>query len=153
MGRVSDHSGGLESRTLRIKKRVSFPYLTKMRFIGAGILLLGILGCSVPERNCTDFRNGTFTFESVLDGELVITTFERTDTLEIDHYLGRKDSAHVRWINECEFVVTKLHPTTRNEQRPVHMKILTTSTNSYTFEYSLVGDLKNKRHGTAKKIK
>lgn len=32
------------------------------------------------------------------------------------------------------------------------MKILSTNANSYTFEYSFVGDIKNKQRGFVKKI-
>lgn len=38
------------------------------------------------------------------------------------------------------------------ERKAIHMKILTTSTDSYTFEYSYVGD-SNKQKGIVTKIK
>lgn len=68
------------------------------------------------------------------------TTFERRDDLEIDYYEGKADSSSIRWINDCEFIVQKLHPKNRAEQQAIHMKILTTTENSYTFEYGLVGE-------------
>jgi len=37
------------------------------------------------------------------------------------------------------------------EEKPVHIKILTTTDNSYTFEFSIVGDNKTKSKGVAVK--
>ena len=123
-----------------------------MRSLAAFFLFFLLFSCYQRERNCTDFKNGTFEFESFVGTELVKTTFVRNDTLEVDYYEGQADSASVRWINDCEFIVKKLHPKTRNEQKPVHMKIISTSGDTYTFEYSLVGDSKNKKQGTVTKV-
>ncbi len=124
-----------------------------MRCLFLVFLFLTICSCQNQERNCIDFKNGTFEFESFVGTELVKTTFTRNDTLEVDYFDGKTDSASIRWINDCEFIVTKLNPTNRNEQKPVHMKILSTKGNTYTFEYALVGDDKNKQKGTATKLK
>jgi len=93
------------------------------------IIAISTLGCTLPERNCSKFRTGTFEFESILNGELVKTTFIRNDSIEIDYFQGKSDTSSA-----------------------IHMKILTTNQNMYTFEYALVGNT-NKQHGTAKKIK
>lgn len=115
-------------------------------------LLLAILltGCYHPERNCENFKRGTFEFETYLDGELLKTTFMRNDTLEVDYYQGKTDSSHIRWINNCEYIATKINPKNRMERKALHFKILKTENNFYTFEYALVGDT-NKQIGTAKK--
>lgn len=118
-----------------------------------GIVIIGsflLQSCNVPERNCRDFKTGTFTFETILDGELVATKFTRNDTLEVDYFNGKADSSSVRWINDCEYVVKKLHPKNRAEEKAIHMKILSTDGDLYTFEYSLVGKTLKQR-GTAKK--
>ena len=39
-----------------------------------------------------------------------------------------------------------------SETKPVQMKILSTNKDSYTFEYSFVGDIKNKQRGSVKKL-
>lgn len=110
--------------------------------------------CATPvERNCNDFKTGTFEFEYTINDETKIGTFVRTKDYNIDYYEGKVDSASIRWINDCEFVVRKLHPKKMSEKKAIHMKILTTDYNSYTFEYNLVGDAKNKLRGSAKKIK
>lgn len=104
--------------------------------------------CYQPERNCQDFKNGEFTFTSILDDEEQTTTFVRNEKLEIDYYQNKVDSSSVRWVNDCEYIVKKLNPTNKAEEKSIHMKILSTTDNSYTFEYSIVGESKKVR-GTA----
>lgn len=76
------------------------------------------------------------------------TTFVREDNLEIDYFDGRADTSEVRWINECEYVVRKLNPKSAAEEKSIHMKILSTTKDSYAFEYNIVGS-SNKSRGTA----
>lgn len=111
----------------------------------------GVTGCYDAERNCKDFHTGRFKFEHEINGETKTTLFERTDSLEIETYEGKTDTAAIRWVNDCEYVVQKLHPENMQEKKGVHIKILTTSGNSYTFEFSLVGET-NKQRGTVTKI-
>ena len=117
----------------------------------AVLFSLPILSCYQPERNCGDFRTGTFEFESFLEGELVKSRFVRSDSIEIDYFRGKTDTSSIRWINDCEYLITNLHPDTRAEEKPLHIKILTTDGNSYTFEYGLVGETQ-KQKGTAVKV-
>lgn len=137
---------------LKIDRTVKMALICSMQ---KGLFLLLLLftlnSCYQPQRNCTDFKTGTFEFESYLDGELVKTRFVRTDTMEIDYFRGRADTSSVRWINNCEYLVTNKNPKNRAEEKPIHMKILTTKDNTYTFEYSLVGETQKQR-GTAVKI-
>ena len=76
----------------------------------------------------------------------------RTDQLEIETYEGKIDSASIRWVNDCEFILTKLNPKSNQDKRPIQIKILSTNLDSYTFEYSMVGKADNKQRGTIKKI-
>lgn len=116
------------------------------------LLLASLTGsCYQQERNCSKFRTGTFEFESYLDGELVKTTFTRNDSIEVDYFKGETDSSSIRWINDCEYIIKNLYPKSRAEEKPLHIKILTTKGDSYTFEYGLVGDTRKER-GTATKI-
>ena len=84
--------------------------------------------------------------------ELKTTTFVRNDSIEIDYYEGKADTSSIRWINDCEYIVKKINPVNRAEEKAIHMKILTTDGLEYTFEYNVVGEQK-KQKGTAKKIK
>lgn len=115
------------------------------------IVLLIFTSCYQPERNCSDFKTGAFEFESYLNGELVKTRFVRNDSIEIDYFRGKADTSSVRWINECEYIVRNKNPKNRAEEKPIHMKILTTKGSTYTFEYGLVGETQKQR-GTAVKV-
>jgi hypothetical protein len=110
-----------------------------MRYFSAFILSLLFISCYNPERNCEDFRTGTFEFEAYLEGDLVKTTFIRNDSIEIEIYKDKRDTASVRWINDCEYILKSLKPKNLAQEKPIHMKIISTSNNSYTFEYKIVG--------------
>jgi hypothetical protein len=115
--------------------------------------MTGILwSCSPPERRCSAFKNGTFSFTSTIDGEEKTTTFIRKDEIEIDMFEGKSDTAAIRWINDCEYIVRKINPKSIAESKSIHMKILTTTADSYTFEYGIVGSSK-KSYGTAIKTR
>ena len=90
------------------------------------LLLLSLVfiftGCFEPERNCTDFKTGTFEYKTYLNGELVTSTFIRN-----------------------EYILKNLNPKSMAEEKPIHMKILTTNKDGYTFEYGIVGQDKKQR--------
>lgn len=90
-------------------------------------------------------------FETYLNGEIVKTTFTRNDSIEIDYFQGNTDTSSVRWINDCEYILTNLYPKNKAEEKPIHIKILTTDKNSYTFEFSVVGS-ENKQQGAVTKV-
>ena len=73
------------------------------------------------------------------------------EDIEIETFEGKTDTASVRWINDCEYILQKINPKSMQESKAVHMKILTTKADSYTFEFSIVGDT-NKQKGTVTKI-
>ena len=116
------------------------------------LLLLITTACFQPERNCTDFKTGTFEFEAEVNGVKEKTTFFRNDSIEIDYYQGVADTSSIRWLSDCEYILTKLHPKNNQERKPIHMKILTTKGDTYGFEFSRVGDAENKHKGTVKKL-
>lgn len=112
-----------------------------------GLLFFG--GCAkAPERNCELYRTGTFNFTQEINGVAKTTHFTRTEELQIERYESNIDSATVRWINDCEYILTNLNPKNKQEERPIHIKILTTTDSSYTFEFNIVGEPKKLR-GTA----
>ncbi len=114
------------------------------------LLVLLFTACFQPERNCSHFKTGTFTYEALVGTEVLTTTFVRNDSIEIDYFKGKADTSSIRWINDCEYVVKKLHPKNMAEEKAIHIKILTTDGNQYTFEYNMVGE-KQKQRGTAVK--
>ncbi|GAA3580801.1 hypothetical protein GCM10022395_31610 [Snuella lapsa] len=74
--------------------------------------------------------------------------FKRTEVLQIETYNNKIDSAQLRWINDCEVVFKTINPKNMAEQKDIHLKILTTTDSSYTYEYSYVGEV-IKQKGTA----
>lgn len=123
-----------------------------VKYLFSGLVLLVFLACGeAPQRNCTDFKTGTFTFTATINGEEKKTTFHRTLDIEVDEFEGKKDSSSIRWINDCEYVLKNLNPKNKAEEKSIHIKILSTTESSYNFEYGVVGDTK-KFKGTAHKI-
>ncbi len=126
-------------------------------FIFPLLLASVICSCYQPERNCADFRTGTFEFDYVVDGTTKKGTFVRTEEYNVDYFDNKIDTASVRWINECEFVLKKVRPKNKEEEKALHFKILTTDSDTYTFEYSYAVKPRNKKlvkmKGTARKIK
>lgn len=123
-----------------------------MRFFICFASFLLFSGCYNTERNCMDFKVGKFEFEALSGTEVFQTTIERNDTIEIDYYKGKSDTSSIRWINDCEYIVKKLNPKNMEERKAIHIKILSTSGNQYTFEFREVGKSKSSR-GTARKVK
>ena len=128
-----------------------------MRYRFLLLLPLVLFGCYKAERNCADFKTGTFEFTFTVDGVEKTGTFVRTANYNIDYFDNKVDSASIRWINDCEFIQKELHPKNRAEQKAIHFKILSTTEDSYTFEYKLAVKETYKKQrvekGTAKKIK
>ncbi|NKI32214.1 DNA topoisomerase IV [Muricauda sp. DJ-13] len=121
--------------------------MKQLKLLLISVLLFGACA-EAPDRNCTDFRTGSFSFSQKIDGAEQTTLFSRTTNLQIEEFNGKTDSATVRWINDCEYILTTINPKSAQEKRPVHIKILTTTDSSYTFEFNIVGE-SEKLRGTA----
>lgn len=118
------------------------------------ILLLPLfllMACYKTERNCKDFKTGKFKFEYEVNGVKKTTFFERRDTIEIETFEGKTDTSSIRWINDCEYVLQKINPKNMAEEKAIGMKILTTSENSYIFEFGIIGS-DVKQRGTVIKL-
>lgn len=114
-------------------------------------LIFGIIffvSCFDVEQNCSDFKTGTYKSEIIIDSVLYTSNFTRTTKIQIEEFDGKIDSSSVRWINDCEMIFKTINPKNLNEKKDIHLKILTTTKNSYKFEYGYVGDT-NKRLGEA----
>jgi hypothetical protein len=110
-----------------------------------------ITSCYQVERNCQDFKTGTFQSTISINGTTYTSEFTRTETIQIERFNTKKDSASVRWINDCEMIFKTINPKNRAEQKDVHLKILTTTKDTYIFEYGYVGS-PIKQKGEAKRI-
>lgn len=123
-----------------------------MRILIPLLIVFLFTSCYSPERNCANFKTGTFEYEALVGTEILTTTFVRNDSIEIDYFKGKADTSSIRWINDCEYIVRKINPKNMAEKKAIHMKILTTNGDEYLFEYNIVGDSK-KQKGTVKKVK
>lgn len=131
--------------TITILKLILNKYTSTLFF------MLILTSCYKTERNCKEFKTGKFKFEFEINGIKKTTFFERNDSTEIETFEGKTDTSSIRWVNDCEYIIQKLHPKNRFEKNAIAMKILTTSKNSYTFEFGMVGS-DEKQRGTVFKI-
>lgn len=126
----------------------------KIIFVLFGCLIL--TSCFNIDRNCADYKTGTFQFNYLEDGIEKTGKFVRTEAYSIDYFDGKIDSSSVRWINDCEFILTNLNPKSNQEKRAIHMKIISTTEDTYTFEYKYAVKESNRPNrvvkGTAKKV-
>ncbi len=107
------------------------------------LVFLILSSCYQPERNCNEFKTGTFTFDYEVNGEMKSGKFTRDNAYSVEYYDNKIDSATVKWVNDCEFVLQDIKTKTS-----IQMKILSTTEKSYTFEYNKVGS-SQKARGTA----
>lgn len=136
---------------LKLTRQIDYFGVMKiLKFLSCLIILAYLLNsCSEPpKRNCNNFKTGNFSFTQKINGESKTTYFERQKALQIETFETSIDTATVRWINDCEYILTNVNPKNLDEKRPVHIKILTTTDSSYTFEFNIVGESKKLR-GTA----
>ncbi|QCE42817.1 DNA topoisomerase IV [Psychroserpens sp. NJDZ02] len=121
----------------------------KLKFLYL-LLLPTLFSCYNVERKCKDFKTGRFYSEVKVADKIYKSTFTRTENLQVEIYDGKIDSSQVRWVNDCEVIYRTINPKNMAERKDVHLKILTTTDSSYTFEYSYVGEI-NKQKGIAYK--
>jgi len=119
-----------------------------MKHLLVFIVCISLTSCYQTTRNCKDYKTGTFYSETTINDKLYRSEFTRTKDLQIEIYKGHVDSTKVRWINDCEVVFKTINPKNRAERKDIHLKIMTTTDSSYTYEYSYVGEV-TKQKGIA----
>ena len=115
-------------------------------------VLVLFISCYSLERDCKPFQRGEFKFTQIINGEIKSSYFKRDSVFEIELFEGKIDTSSIRWVNDCECILTKLNPNHNQEKRPIQIRIISTKGDRYTFEYSLVGDSKNRQRGSIQKI-
>ena len=108
--------------------------------------------CVIPDKNCSNFKIGEFNFESKTENGVYNSRTIRNDSIEIEFFGSTIDTSRITWVSECEYILRKLRPKTLSEERAVSVKIINTSEKGYLFEYSFVGDKKNRARGNAFKV-
>ena len=116
-------------------------------------ILFLLTSCYSVDRNCENFKIGEFEFTYKLNDTIQRSLFTRTLDYEIEEFNSLIDSSSISWVNDCEFILTKLNPNTNQEKRPVRIKIIRTYENSYDFEYSSVNEPIIIKRGTVTRIK
>ncbi len=116
-----------------------------MKILLLFILLISFSSCYNVDRNCKNYKTGHFKSEVIINDEIYKSTFTRTSDLQIENYNGKIDSSKLRWINDCEVIFKTINPKNMAERNDIHLKILTTTDSSYTFEYSYVGETKKQK--------
>ena len=119
--------------------------MVHLRNLKISLLLIFLLSCSFPEKDCKKFKTGNFEFKTEIDGKEYVSYFQRSDSTEIEVFDGVTDTSSVRWVSDCEFILKNINP--KKSKKSITMKILSTENDSYTFEYSIVGDDSNKKRG------
>ena len=122
-----------------------------MKYFPLILFFVLLSSCYQVERNCINYKTGLFESTVIIDDVSYTSTFKRTDRLQVETFENKTDSAAVRWINDCEVVFKTINPKNMAEQKDIHLKILTTTDSTYTFEYSYVGEV-IKQKGIAKKL-
>ncbi len=122
-----------------------------MKYFSIVFFFLFFSSCYQIERDCNKFKTGAFKSTIKIDDIDYVSTFVRSDTLQIETFENKTDSATVRWINDCEMIFKTINPKSMAQKKDVHVKILSTTDSSYTFEYSYVGK-SNKQKGIAIKM-
>ena len=122
-----------------------------MKIILLLVITLSLTSCYQIERNCLDFKTGTFESTIIIDDISYMSSFIRTNDLQIETFENKTDSASVRWINDCEVIFKTINPNSIAERKDIHLKILITTDSTYTFEYSYVGESR-KQKGIAKRV-
>lgn len=115
------------------------------------LALWSCYSCYTVKRDCENFKTGTYSSEITINGKRYTSKFTRDTQLQVEIFNGVIDSSKVRWINSCEMVFSTINPKNRSQQKDVHLKILTTTENAYTFEYSYVGE-SLKQKGVATRV-
>ena len=124
-----------------------------MRVITSFVLaFIFLTACYTNGRNWKAFQTGSFTFYTVVDGDTLSSRFVRNDSIEVDYFFETPDTANIRWVSDCECIVTKRNPLTFQEAKAVQMKILSTFEDGYIFEYNLVGDRSNVQRGRVTRL-
>jgi len=128
------------------------PMKTVLKILFYFFTSILIINCSLPEKKCNLYKKGSFEFKTKINNEFVISKFIRNDSLEIEYFQNKIDTSFVRWVSDCEFILTKKNPEYMEDKKAISMKILSTDEKGYNFEFSIVGNKDTFFRGRANKI-
>ncbi len=118
--------------------------------IGLFITVILFTSCqdqSKPSPN--SFKVGSF--KTVLQDDAGTSFATRNDSVQIETYNEQKDTFHITWLSNFEYVLLKKHPKTMLDSTPFHVKITALKKDSYEFNAYYKGS-NFKQKGTAFKL-
>lgn len=119
------------------------------------LIVIIIVGCNAPLRDCTDFKNGTYRISDKERGfESIII---RNDSIQIEKNNTQNTETKylITWSTDCEYslkiiegpkAVMKFY-----KDKPLHIRVTSTTEGKYTFEATTEG-VDQIRTNTAYKI-
>ena len=129
---------------------VHLKKINPLLFVALAVI---IYSCKNTARDCKDFHTGNFYTETSANNIIYKSSFYRNgDGIQIEEFEGKIDSSYVRWVNDCEMILSPVNPKSMSEKKNILIKILNTTDSSYTYEYSFLGN-SNKLKAKAFKIK
>ena len=93
------------------------PMKTVLKILFYFFTSILIINCSLPEKKCTLYKKGSFEFKTKINNEFVISKFIRNDSLEIEYFQNKIDTSFVRWVSDCEFILTKKNPESMEDKK------------------------------------
>jgi len=102
------------------------------------IVLLITFSCK-KQSNLTPKQIKTGTFKTIIKDGDYQSMAERNDTIQIETFNQKKDTFHIKWTNNFEYVLTKKNPKNDLDRKPFVVKITGIKQNSYTFSASFKG--------------
>ena len=99
-----------------------------MKIVVVFVVLICMTSCYQSTRNCSDFKTGNFKSEVLINNKTYISTFKRTETLQIETYNEKIDSSEEIFHG---YSTTSTEPTT-----PTDLTQGAESTFTYEMEWS-----------------
>lgn len=115
------------------------------------ILFMSLVSCNNTS-NLTPKQLRIGTFETFLEENTVTSIAHRNDSIQVEVYNKKKDTFHIRWKSNFEYILRKKNPKTDLDKTDFVVKITGVHKNSYTFRAYYKGS-NFKQTGKAIKIK
>ncbi len=99
------------------------------------ILIINLtLNSCAQEKNCADFKTGTFEYSDEIYSDLKVIRTDSTQT-EINTKNGLEMHSSIKWINDCNYVLTITKVLNADLEnvigKTIEVEIVETKTNSY----------------------
>ncbi len=109
-----------------------------MKLLFTILFFLFIYSCNNNQINILELREGTF--ETTLPKKNTKSIAVRTKTIQIETYNGKKDTFAIKWLNNFEYELLKIHPKSSLDSIPFMVKITKLSHNGYSFKAHYKGN-------------